>query len=386
MKKLILFGVCLLLFSFPLTLIRSQAHAETPSELQYRLSFIGEKRLPNTLLFDNTSVGGLSGIDYNPKANDWILVSDDPSTFGPARFYTATLSYTDHAFNSVTLQSVTPLKQPNGAVFPSYKDYAVTHKGVVPNLESIRFDPTDGSVWYTSEGTRAFNFNPFIFHASLKGDYISHFLIPHSFSIRTNPDLGIRKDQGIKGSTFTPSGQFYTILEDPLLQDGPMPDRTGKGFARITKYDRIGHIVGEYVYPISPVPELKTSEEMGSNGVSEILAINDHSFFVLERATLPENDGSLQFSNRLYQIDLNGATNVHPSASLLHRKFTPVSKRLVLDFQSLNLSQVGNLEGMAWGPLLPNGDRSLVFVSDNGFRSKGITQFLAFDVSSGSAR
>ncbi|WEG14664.1 hypothetical protein PU629_10090 [Pullulanibacillus sp. KACC 23026] len=31
------------------------------------LSFIGEQRIPNDALFNETSVGSLSGIDYNPQ-------------------------------------------------------------------------------------------------------------------------------------------------------------------------------------------------------------------------------------------------------------------------------------------------------------------------------
>jgi hypothetical protein len=35
---------------------------------------------------------------------------------------------------------------------------------------------------------------------------------------------------------------------------------------------------------------------------------------------------------------------------------------------------------MTWGPALPNGNRSLILVSDNNFSSRQITQLLAFEV------
>jgi hypothetical protein len=41
---------------------------------------------------------------------------------------------------------------------------------------------------------------------------------------------------------------------------------------------------------------------------------------------------------------------------------------------------LGNLEGMTFGPRLPDGSRTLVFVSDNNFSSGQLTQFLAFKV------
>ena len=42
--------------------------------------------------------------------------------------------------------------------------------------------------------------------------------------------------------------------------------------------------------------------------------------------------------------------------------------------------KLDNTEGMTFGPRLPNGNRTLVFVSDDNFRKSQITQFLAFEV------
>jgi hypothetical protein len=47
---------------------------------------------------------------------------------------------------------------------------------------------------------------------------------------------------------------------------------------------------------------------------------------------------------------------------------------------STGVSRVDNLEGMTFGPALPNGKRSLVLVSDNNFNPLQLTQFLAFEV------
>ena len=40
----------------------------------------------------------------------------------------------------------------------------------------------------------------------------------------------------------------------------------------------------------------------------------------------------------------------------------------------------GNIEGMAWGPKLANGHDSIVFVADDNFLPREVTQFLVFDV------
>ncbi|MDO8373054.1 MAG: esterase-like activity of phytase family protein, partial [Polaromonas sp.] len=66
--------------------------------------------------------------------------------------------------------------------------------------------------------------------------------------------------------------------------------------------------------------------------------------------------------------------------------FQPVSKTLLADFSAFTgegpgprLQRLDNTEGMCWGPRLPNGNRSLHFISDDNFNSRQITQWLAFE-------
>lgn len=345
------------------------------------LKVIGESLLSNTVSLKKTAVGGLSGIDYNPKTDEWIMISDDRGLFGPARFYKATLSYNEQQFQSVQINKVTILKAPSGAPFPNPKTYEETHKGEVPDLESIRFDPRDGSIWYTSEGNREKDENPFIFHTNKNGDYLSSYLIPNAYSINKKKKLGIRQNTALEGTSFTPDGNFYfTALEGPLLQDGPLPSVKKGALSRIAVYNRQGEVISEYAYPVSALPQRGRFGTATHNGISEILAINAHQFLVLERASFMTNEGKSAYSIRLYKCSTKGATNVQPMKSLASKTLTPVKKALLLDFDSLHLPQVGNIEGMAWGPKLKNGDDSLVFVSDNNFSSRDITQFIAFDV------
>jgi hypothetical protein len=41
---------------------------------------------------------------------------------------------------------------------------------------------------------------------------------------------------------------------------------------------------------------------------------------------------------------------------------------------------VENVEGMTIGPNLPNGNQTLIFVTDNNFFEQEITQFLLFEI------
>ena len=74
---------------------RSPATATaTPSAPQRpALRLIGTAEIaPGTEVLGST-FGGISGIDYDPARDRWLLISDDRSALQPARFYTATLRY-----------------------------------------------------------------------------------------------------------------------------------------------------------------------------------------------------------------------------------------------------------------------------------------------------
>ncbi|MEY2917694.1 MAG: hypothetical protein RIS73_1408, partial [Bacteroidota bacterium] len=58
------------------------------------LKFLGEYDIPYNLKYKATTVGGLSGIDYDVKHNLYYLICDDKSEKNPARFYTAKIFVT----------------------------------------------------------------------------------------------------------------------------------------------------------------------------------------------------------------------------------------------------------------------------------------------------
>lgn len=57
-----------------------------------------------------------------------------------------------------------------------------------------------------------------------------------------------------------------------------------------------------------------------------------------------------------------------------------MSKRLVADFKKLGVDSA-NYQGMTWGPSLPDGECTLVFVSDNDFNTRTVSTVLALGVS-----
>jgi hypothetical protein len=57
-----------------------------------------------------------------------------------------------------------------------------------------------------------------------------------------------------------------------------------------------------------------------------------------------------------------------------------MKKELLIDVNSAAGPEVFNIEGICFGPLLSNGNRSLILVTDNNFNPRERTQFFLFEV------
>ena len=89
----------------------------------------------------------------------------------------------------------------------------------------------------------------------------------------------------------------------------------------------------------------------------------------------------------LYEISTQGATDVSSFFSLYLNgtgqppiNFTPVTKRLILNVETDLGIEPDNLEGMAFGPPLPDGRLPLILMSDNNFAASQSTQFIILAV------
>lgn len=361
------------------------AQSEPPAAARagYALRLIGERRLDQRLAFGGTVVGGLSGIDYDPATDLYYLISDDRSGFSPTRFYTARLKIDEHGFADVALQTVVTLLRPDAMPYPP------TSSGGAADAEAIRFDPVTRSLWWTSEGARRLRehggglSDPFIRQASLDGRYLAEVPLAAMFRV-TVAHRGPRDNRAFEGATLsTDARSLWVALEGPLFDDGPAPTRSHGAWSRFSRYDRtpsgrFGPLAKQLAYPIEPVPvENALTLAHATNGVTEILALDAHRFLVLERAFAI----GAGWRVRLFEADTTAASDVAGISSLSAREhdFVPIKKRLVLDFGTLGI-RIDNLEGLCFGPILPNGHRTLVLVSDDNFNPGQATQILAFEI------
>ncbi|SBS25732.1 hypothetical protein MSP8886_00371 [Marinomonas spartinae] len=381
-------AACLLLGCMSLT---AEAASNTDSVLDdnsanfpiTRLDYIGEYIIPNDTKFDHVLVGGLSGIDYSADRKQWLMISDDRASKGPARAYLGNMSITEDKVGPMTLTKMISLYQPNDTLYPSKKVYEKNHKGVVPDFESIRFNPFTMGFRYTSEGDRSLGMNPFIRDAYMDGHYLEKLPIPQAYRYDPhNSKVGFRDNLALEGSSFTPNGKMYfAAMEAPLKQDGSLPSLTKGAYSRVIRYDELGDVIGEYVYPIDPLPAKPGPGKHADNGVSEILALNSQQLLVVERSGIQDAAGHYHDYIRIYQADIDNATNVIGAKTLVPGQYQPMKKHLLLNLNDdKHLPKLDNIEGITFGPKLANGQRTLVLISDNNFNASEVTQLLAFKV------
>jgi hypothetical protein len=337
------------------------------------LRFIGAVTLPNDKTVDGTGVGGLSGIDYDPKTGLWYLLSDDRSAVAPARFYVATLTYGSAVFAAVDVKRAVTLRQADGAPFP--KD-----SGDVVDPEAIRVDPETGHLWWTSEGDRNRGLDPVVKIAEASGQSLTTLPTPDMFKVSKDREQGARNNLSFEGLSFSADGRsIFVAMESATYQDGPVASVEAGTVARIARLDRSGKVLAQYAYPIDPI-QARPAGKGADNGVSEILALDDTRLLVVEHCGVEGADGIWANYIRVFEIDISEAMDVSGIASLAGAD-RPVKRRLVLDMAKRpELGRVDNIEGVSFGPRLANGNRSLVFVSDDNFNPKQVTQFLAFEV------
>ncbi|MEQ7006923.1 esterase-like activity of phytase family protein [Actinopolymorpha sp. B17G11] len=339
---------------------------------------LGEETIPKGLAVDGMPIGELSGIDYDARNGLWYLISDD-SEEAPARFYTADLDLDAHGLSRVRFIGATRILRTDGTPFPPL----ASDDSEVADPEAIRLDPRSRTLYWSSEGKRdvptdgspAALVDPWVRQMTLGGRHIREFRQPSQFTMSAG-EQGPRRNAVFEGLTLTADRrELVASLEGPLYDDGPLPTPTTGAVSRLTWYDkRSGAPVRQFAYDIDPIPAVPDPPTAGAdNGVVELLPIDQHRLLVLERAFISGVGNSI----RLYAIDVRGATNTLDDTSLADGDYRPVRKRLVVDLADLDLSHIDNVEGMAWGPRLPTGERTLVLVSDDNFNAPQVSQVIA---------
>lgn len=346
------------------------------------LRLISEYDLPQNLTFKGTTVGGLSGIDYDHAQGLYYMICDDRSSINAARYYTARIFLNSKKIDSVVFVNVTTLLQKNGNPYPNSKQDPVH----TPDPEAMRYNPVRKQMVWSSEGERIVTAkdtvleDPSITIMSANGKYIDTFSLPENLKMRITEN-GPRKNGVLEGMSFANGFRtLYVNVEEPLYEDGPRADiMENDPWIRIFKFNtRTKQNTGQYAYKLDPVAYPATpSTAFKVNGVPDILSAGNDKFIVLERSF---STGRLACTVKIFLTDLKGATDITSNPSLkANRVKKPASKKLLLNMDSLGV-YIDNIEGATFGPRLANGHRTLLLVADNNFETFQKTQFFLFEV------
>jgi hypothetical protein len=231
-------------------------------------------------------------------------------------------------------------------------------------------------------------------------------------------NAGRQDNRGFEGLAITPDGKkLYAVLQDPLINE-PTPNngRNGRNL-RIIVFDNDRHSptygtsIAQYAYQLELQADVAarivaaggvaspTDPRQGRNiGLSAIMALNDHEFFVLER----DNRGigvddpagaNVVGTKRIYKIDVLGATDISnrslPDDGNLAAAVPPIapvtkSPEVFIDLAANtvlpNDQQVEKWEGMTIGPRLWNGAYLILTGNDNDYSVTQTGSGTQFDV------
>jgi len=301
--------------------------------LALALKLLASFEVPQGTAVDGAPFGGISGIDYDRRTGEWLMISDDRSDkagFFVGRLDDKGLRLTRHV--RLRLEA-----------------------GERPDAEALRIDPLNGDLVWSTEGDAQRGFDPAV--RSMDREGAAKGTIPTPFSFKD----GARPNLTLEGLSFSPDGRWLWVsMEAPRVQDGPVSTVAAGGVTRIAKLDRQGKTVAQYAYRLDPIQAAPARR--GDNGISEILALDDHRLLVLERSGVEDAQGRFAYHCRLYVVDTREAV---------------LTKRLVVNFDRLGVP-TANLEAMAWGP----GRRTLVLMSDDNFDPAAPTRVVVLALTS----
>lgn len=327
-------------------------------EIQYLDTFT----MPKGAQLQGNPIGGLSGIDYAPGFG-YVAISDNRGETGPVRLYTLELPTDGGKLGTPRFDREVDLLDVDG--LPYARRSADT--------ESVRWTPDRDGFIYTSEGEAKVDRSGFVRQSDRDGAYVTDLPVPAAYTPSKDefgrPIAGIRDNLGFESMTIGRRGNTVVALsENALAQDGPAAGVGVESPARLLEIDRrTGADLGEYIYPVDPVAP---GGMPVATGVAEVVAVDDHTFLTLERSLITDTGA---FTGRIYIASTVGADDVAGSV-VVPADAKRMRKQMLFDFAAVGIDPQC-VEGMTWGPELPDGRRTLVLVSDDNFGLAGNTAF-----------
>ena len=178
-----------------------------------------------------------------------------------------------------------------------------------------------------------------------------------------------RDNKSLESLSMSPDGRYlFTTSEEALSCDGAKATTTAGTRIRILRTNRDGSEPEEHAYVTDPLPH-----DGGDYGVADLAALSADDVLVLERGWARGAGNTA----RIYRVSLADPVTSCLSVPELTAQAPLLPKRLVVDLAKLPVTGLpaakqkqdsallDNYEGLAIGPVLPDGRRSLIVVSDD---------------------
>ncbi|MFN7022278.1 MAG: esterase-like activity of phytase family protein [Phycisphaerales bacterium] len=328
-----------------------------------------------------------SAIDYTGQGDLYLAVTDRGPGDGAAAYHPRLQTFRI-AINpgserpvEVELVATTILTDPEGRPFSGFSGHLDPSGPERLDPEGLRLSRS-GTLFIAEE------YGPFIDEFSRDGKRLRRLPVPETFTI-AHPAADPRQEQpprntsgrmpnrGFEGLALGPDGRtIWTMVQSPLIQDGALgPD--GKRAGRHCRILELNIDTGQsrqWIYTL----------DSPRHGVSEILCISDRELLVLERDGEGGKDAR---SRQIYKVDVSRATDVSGAKSLpsgaLPANIRAGTKTLWLDLMDPRFGLAGaempeKIEGLCFGPTLPDGRRTLIITSDNDMKPDQPSWFWVF--------
>lgn len=222
-------------------------------------------------------------------------------------------------------------------------------KTKLADFEGIAFVPGKQRVYVSCEtGDGIFGFD-------LKKRTVIPVAVPPIFS-------KARNNKSLESLTYDSTvGNFWTANEEALKCDGPMSGSERGTVVRLQRFDGAFRPTGQFAYVTEPSTYRAHG---GGTGVSDLALLPNGELLVLERVV-----GTFGLSVKIFRTELGGATDISKVPALAGGEYKPAAKTLIFSRATLT----NNFEGIALGPQLADGWRSLILIADSG---GGTTHFL----------
>ena len=357
------------------------------------LNFLGSYDPPREeWAFEAVNVGEISGLSL--AMNDtYYAIGDDrgENVLPPGVLYEMEIKVYPTGIHSVEVKGVIQLD--SDASTAGIQPYA---PGELDGEEVLWME--DGFIVCSERDSEN---APWIRKYTHAGELVSDLPIPEKFLPVFEGDVqvrGVRENLSFEAATITPDGgTLYVVNEQALVQDGDVSTADAGSPVRIIEYDLTGDspaIVGEYVYVTEPLFVRPAEGKSGDNGIPGIAYVGhitpEIDLIVMERSYVSGAGNHIglfgvKLGPYVYDREKILAAEALADPGVPYTGLTVHKIPLLRISDDLDQTDVDfdpdNMESIAVGPQLDNGNHTLILASDNNFNPKYQRNvFAAFEI------